>query len=129
MAYAYLAKKLARATITILCVVSLMFALLRLLPGDPVQTILGDQATAADREALRHSLHLDLPLWQQYALFLREIGSGSLGTSFRNAQPVSRLIVGVLPDTVILAACSLALAWLIAVPLGCAAAVFKQRWP
>jgi peptide/nickel transport system permease protein len=129
MAVAYFAKKLTRALLTIIVVVTLMFAVVRLVPGDPVQAILGDQATAADRAALRSTLHLDRSLPEQYALFMKDIVSGSLGESFRYQRPVTTLIAEVLPQTVILAFWSLLLAWIIAVPLGSFAAVRKNQWP
>lgn len=120
----YLAVRCARAAATVLGVVTLVFLLVHLIPGDPVDAILGDQASPEDRAELRRYLRLDRPLPEQYLAFLGEVADGSLGHSFRRrTETVSSLIAGVLPHTAILALASIALAWLMAVPLGAVAAL------
>jgi peptide/nickel transport system permease protein len=120
----YLAVRLLRAAATVFGVVTLVFLLIHLIPGDPVDAILGDQASPEDRVQLRQSLKLDLPIPQQYLLFLSDVANGSMGHSFRrNTETVSSLIAIVLPDTVLLAIASVIIAWLIAIPLGAIAAL------
>ena len=68
--------RLGRALITALSVVTLVFVLIRAVPGDPVDAILGDQASSEDRAAVRASLHLDEPVLQQYGRFIREVLTG-----------------------------------------------------
>lgn len=120
----YLAGRLARAALTVFGVVTLVFLLVRLIPGDPVQAILGDQASPEDRAALRETLRLDRPIGEQYVAFLGDVADGSLGHSFRQRnRTVASLIGEVLEPTAELAAAAFALAWLIAVPLGVLAAV------
>jgi peptide/nickel transport system permease protein len=120
----YFAVRLGRAAATVLGVVSLVFLLVHLIPGDPVDAILGDQASPEDRAALRHTLRLDRPVFEQYLLFLGDVADGSLGHSFRRrTEEVSGLISRVLPHTVILALASVVVAWFLAIPLGAVAAV------
>jgi len=120
----YLAVRCARAGATVFGVVTLVFLLVHLIPGDPVDAILGDQASPEERAELRHYLKLDRPLPEQYLIFLGEVADGSLGHSFRRrTETVSSRIGAVLPDTAILALASIALAWLMAVPLGALAAL------
>lgn len=119
----YLALRIARAALTILGVVTLVFLLVHVLPGDPVEAILGDQASSEDRAALRSALRLDQPLLAQYTAFLSEVADGSLGHSFRSRdREVFGLIRDVLPHTARLAACAMLLALGLALPLGVLAA-------
>ncbi len=115
----YLAARVGRALATAFAVVTLVFLLLRLVPGDPVDAVLGEQASAEDRIAVRKELHLDEPLLAQYARFLSNVFDGSLGQSFRAPErSVMDRIVEVLPGTISLALCALSVAWLVALPLG-----------
>ena len=111
--------RIARALVTAWLVVSLSFVLIRAVPGDPVDAILGEQASPEDRAAVRASLHLGEPLLAQYGRFLGELGDGSLGHSFRAPERTVRSLIGeAFVPTLELAACALALAWLVAIPLG-----------
>jgi ABC-type dipeptide/oligopeptide/nickel transport system permease component len=95
---------------TLLGVATLVFAFLHLVPGDPVEIMLGESAAPADVAALRHELGLDRPLPVQYAQFLARVGRGDLGWSITYRAPVTRLIVARYPATLELAAAALALA-------------------
>lgn len=120
----YLLLRALRALLTIWGVATIVFLLVHLVPGDPIDAILGDQAAPEDRAALRHTLRLDQPLPAQYAAFLGDVGNGTLGHSFRNrTRPVSSLIAEVLPHTAVLALASLLVALCLAVPLGALAAL------
>ncbi len=119
----YLLYRTLRAALTAFAVVSLVFVLIRAVPRDPVDAMLGEQAAPEDRAAVRHALHLDEPLLAQYARFLGDVADGSLGRSFRAPDTnVSKLIAEAFPPTVQLALWSLALAWFLALPLGVLAA-------
>lgn len=107
---------------------SLVFLLLHFVPGDPVEIMLGENAQTASKEALRASLHLDLPLPQQYARFWISLFQGDMGTSFLSKQPVATLIAQRIPATFSLALCALGWAVLIAIPLGVLSAAFKDSW-
>jgi len=122
----YIGERIVRAALTVFGVVTLVFLLVRLVPGDPIDAILGDQASPEDRAELRRALHLDRTFTEQYAAFLSDVGDGTLGTSFRRRDTtVSSLVAEVLPDTVTLALAALLVAWLCAIPLGSIAASRK----
>ena len=124
----YLLARGARALLTVWGVTTLVFLMVHIIPGDPIDAILGDQATPEDRAALRQTLHLNEPLLAQYRLFLSEVQDGSLGHSFHHGQQeVQALIGAALPFTAELALSSLVLALLIALPLGVAAATQRGQ--
>jgi peptide/nickel transport system permease protein len=104
-----------------------VFLLIHLIPGDPVEIMLGETALPAAKDALRARLRLDLPLLTQYGLFLTGLGRADLGASFVTQESVAGVILRTLPATVELAAAGLAVAILLALPLGMIAAVFADR--
>lgn len=104
-------------------VVSLVFLLVHWVPGDPVEAMLGEAATAADRAALSAELGLDRPLAEQYLAYLAGVVRGELGVSIVSRQPVAALLAERLPATVALAAAALAVALAIALPCGLTAAL------
>jgi ABC-type dipeptide/oligopeptide/nickel transport system permease component len=107
----------------------LAFFSLHLLPGDPVQIMLGDtNASAATIRAVRHELHLDRPLHVQLALFFAQLARGDLGTSIVQRRPVAALIGDALPATIELTAAALVIAIVIAVPMGLAGALRPRSW-
>ena len=122
-----IANRILQAVPTLLGVATLVFLLLHLVPGDPVDALLGETALATNREALRHAMHLDEPLITQYIHFLSGLFSGNWGRSLMDGRPVLTLILERLPATVELAGCSLVLALLIALPLGFQAARHAGR--
>lgn len=126
----YLAGRLLRALLTIVGLVTIVFLLVRLIPGDPVEAILGDQAGPEEKAELRRALELDRPIGQQYLSFLGQVSDGTFGTSFRRPdRSVWSLMREVLPYTVVLALAALLVAWSVAVPLGTlAAACVGQGW-
>ena len=79
----FLARRLALTVPVLLGVATLVFSLIHLIPGDPAQAMLGEAAPQADVQELRHRLGLDRPLFEQYAIFLRGLVRGDLGTSLR----------------------------------------------
>ncbi|MCS6797381.1 MAG: ABC transporter permease [Myxococcota bacterium] len=120
--------RLGRGLLTVLSVALLVFLLVRLVPGDPVDAILGDQAAPEDREAMRRALGLDRPLGEQLASQTRALLDGSLGHSFRRPdRTVGSLIAEAMPHTVALALAALAVAWAVALPLGVLAAASRGR--
>ncbi|RMD82776.1 MAG: ABC transporter permease [Candidatus Dadabacteria bacterium] len=119
---AYLRKRLLVAVPVVFGVVTVVFSLVHVLPGDPVDALLGQAARPADRIELRHRLGLDRPLAQQYAAFVGGLLRGDLGRSLTRGVPVSRLIAERLPATAVLAAAGLAISLFIGIPLGVLAA-------
>ena len=114
----YILKRLLLFIPSVLGVVTLVFFLIHLIPGDPVELMLGEAALPADKERLRHELKLNLPLSQQYYLFLSSLVRGDLGHSFYLKEPVSRAIAERLPATLELALGGMAVALVLAFPLG-----------
>ena len=107
-------------------VVTVVFLIVHLIPGDPVEIMLGEQALAVDREALRHEMGLDKPIHLQYVAFLKGLVRGDLGQSLHTKQPVLTSIARRLPATIELAAAAMAVALLLAIPLGLLAAYKKD---
>lgn len=115
-------------TIPALLVMSvIVFLIIRLVPGDPVRTMLGFRATDANVAQLRHQLGLDQPLVVQYLTWLGNLLHGDLGTDIVSHAPLSELLAQRLPVTLELAGLSMLLAMLVGVPLGVWAAV-GGRW-
>jgi ABC-type dipeptide/oligopeptide/nickel transport system permease component len=104
-------------------VATLVFSLIHLVPGDPVQAMLGESASQEDVTLLRSRLGLDRPIYVQYVNFMRHAVVGDLGTSLRTNQPVSSVIAERMPATFELAGAAVIVALVIAVPLGVLAAV------
>ncbi len=117
--------RLASTLVVMLGVCTLVFALIHLVPGDPVEAMLGERAQAADRAALRASLGLDRPLWEQYSHYLAGLLRLHLGTSFLDQRPVTAILAERLPATLWLAAAALGIALVVALPLGVLAARFR----
>ena len=122
MSGAYLLKRLAGALGIVLGVALLTSLLIHLVPGDPVELMLGESATAGDRAALRASLGLDRPLHQQLLGQLGRLARLDLGDSLYSRRPVSAVVAERLPATVELAVAALAVAAAVALPLGILAA-------
>lgn len=112
----------------ILGVVTLVFLLIHLVPGDPVQAMLGESATATDQVALRHVLGLDQPLLTQYVQTLQHLIQGDLGTSLYSKEPIREMLSRRIPVTVLLTLFGLAVAIVIALPLGSIAALHKDKF-
>ncbi len=109
-------------------VVSLVFLLIHLVPGDPILQMLGDGATPADIGALRHQYGLDLPLGMQYLHYWNGVLHGDLGSSIRLHSDVSTLIEARYPYTLALTLAALGLGLALALPAGIVAAVRRGRW-
>src|SRR3990167_788153 len=118
----YVLRRLLLALPTALAVATLVFSLIHLIPGDPVEMMLGEGAQAADIEALRARLGLDRSLPSQYLSFLGGLLRGDLGSSLHFGEPVSTLLARHFPATAELALVSMVVALTLALPLGLLAA-------
>jgi peptide/nickel transport system permease protein len=121
----FLVRRLLLTIPVLLGVATLVFALIHLVPGDPVQAMLGESAAPQDVAELRGRLGLDQPLYVQYGSFLKGMAHGNLGTSLRTNQPVTNAIAERMPATFELAAAAIAVAIAIAIPAGIVAAVWS----
>ena len=122
-----LVEQLLDTLIVLFGVSTLVFLLLVMIPGDPVDVVLGESAQAADREAMRAALGLDRPLLERWGLFYIDLAQGDLGDSLVRRQPVAQLILQRLPATLQLAGAAFLLVLLLALPLGVLAARHKGR--
>ena len=109
-------------------VVSVVFLLIHLVPGDPILQKLGEGAPAADVAATRHAYGLDVPLGEQYLHYWKGVLSGNLGPSLRFNQSVSSLIVQRYPYTLQLTIAALLIAVLISIPAGVRSAQRRGKW-
>jgi peptide/nickel transport system permease protein len=125
---AFLARRLALAVLVVWGVVTAVFLLMRVVPGDPAALLLGTDATAEMVTAARQQMGLDRPLPQQYVVFLRSLLTGDLGQSLYLRTAVDDLILERLPATVELAAGAMLVACAIGFPLGLAAGLRHGSW-
>jgi peptide/nickel transport system permease protein len=104
----------------------LVFGFIRLIPGDPADAMLGIDADASTRQALRHALGVDRPIPVQYALWLGRMARGDFGRSIRSQQPVWAILADKFPVTLELTAAATAIGLAISLPLGVVAAVRRN---
>ena len=116
-------RRLAVVIPTVIGAVTLVFFFLHMIPGDPVEVMLGETAQQADKERLRQELGLNQPLYVQYGRFMAGIVQGDLGGSYFYRRPVAQVIAERVPATVELALAAFIVAGLIAIPLGIIAAL------
>jgi peptide/nickel transport system permease protein len=125
----YVGARLALAPVMLWLLASLVFLLLRLAPGDPIDALLGTRAPEAARAALRAQLGLDQPLLHQYGRFLMGLLQGDLGTSLTNQQPVRAVIGQTLPASLELGVAALLLAAVVGLAVGFSGmARAESRW-
>ncbi len=124
----YVVRRLFSLVFILLGVSIIVFLLVHLAPGDPVQIMLGEDATEADVERLNRIYGFDRPLPVQYAIWLGNALRGDLGTGIRSQLPVSTLIFERMPATIEMALWSLVLAVGVGIPLGVISAVRRNSW-
>jgi peptide/nickel transport system permease protein len=124
----YVIRRLIQVVPVLLFASALVFLMIYLVPGDPVLAVLGGEARPEQVEAMRQRMGLDRPLVVQYGRWLGRVAQGDLGVSVINSYPVWSLIGLKLPATLALAAGALAVALLVSLPLGIAAAVRQGSW-
>jgi ABC-type dipeptide/oligopeptide/nickel transport system permease component len=126
--FRYLGLRVLYTLPVIWLVVSLVFFLIHLVPGDPILQMLGEGAPAADIQATRHAYGLDLPLGRQYLNYWKGVFHGDLGPSVRFNQSVGSLVVQRYPYTVELTVAALVVALLLSIPAGVRSARRRNRW-
>src|SRR5207244_13137463 len=107
---------------------TVVFLLLQLVPGDPMQQMLGEGAASSDIAAARKAYGLDVPIAQQYMNYWKGVLHLNLGNSLRLQQPVSRLIADAYPSTLLLTLASLLVALTISIPAGVRSARRRNQW-
>lgn len=129
--WAYIGRRLAQAALVLFIVSVATFALVQLVPGDPVETLLGER-TAGDpavRAAAERRYGLDQPAPVQYVYYMRNLFQGDLGMSISTRRPVLTDMQQFVPGTIELAISALLFAMVVGVPLGIIGALTKDRWP
>ncbi|MCG5432583.1 ABC transporter permease [Mycobacterium sp. MYCO198283] len=123
----FLARRVLHSVVVLFGVLVVVFALVQLVPGDPVRIALGTRYTPEAYAALRSASGLDRPLIEQFFGYLTSALTGNLGVSFRNGDPVTGLLLERLPATASLALCGIVIALLIALPAGIFSALHQGR--
>ncbi len=124
----YLLLRVMKGGLTFLAAISVTFLIVRLMPGDPTTAFISDSMTPQDVQALNTLLGLDRSLFEQYALFLRNLANFEMGQSFFYKQSVSTIIVPRLGWTLLLVGTALFITLLIGIPLGVYSARHKGKW-
>jgi len=124
----YLFARVAYMLPVIWLVVSVVFLLIHLVPGDPIQAMLGEGAAGTDIQAARHAYGLDVPLPTQYVRYWRGVLHGDLGKSLRLNKPVKELVAQAYPATLSLTFSALFVAILLSIPAGVRSATRRNRW-
>jgi len=119
----FLARRFLLTIPVLFGVATLVFALIHLIPGDPVRTMLGESASEESVIELRGRLGLDQPLYKQYGIYLKGLAHGNLGRSLRTNEPVASALADRVPATFELATAAMLVSIVIAIPLGILAAV------
>ncbi len=125
----YAIRRLLLAIPTLIAMLTMVFVLVRLVPGDAAVAMLGDRASDAALQALRAQLGLDQPIGVQYLHFLSDMLTGNFGRSMVSSRTVLEEVALVLPYTLELAAAAMLIGILLGVPLGVIAAVRRDQWP
>lgn len=122
----FIARRLLLLLPTLFGVVTVVFLMIHLIPGDPVEIMLGETAQAADKEELRRELGLDKPLLTQYLTYLGGVVTGDIGRSIHSHEPVLAEIVSRWPATLELALFAMIFAVIVSIPLGVISAAKKD---
>jgi peptide/nickel transport system permease protein len=120
------ARRLLAVLPVVFGVLTLVFLIIHLIPGDPVEIMLGERATTGERDRLREALGLNRPVWIQYLDFLKNAVTGDLGVSLHSQKPVWSLVLERFPATLELALAAMAFAVCLAIPLGVLAAAKRN---
>jgi ABC-type dipeptide/oligopeptide/nickel transport system permease component len=126
--FSYVVRRILQSIPILLIVLTLVFIVVRVLPGDPAVAALGDYASKEAVNALREKMGLNAPLWFQYLRFIGDIGRGDLGMSIITGYPVAKQVATVLPHTLLLTMSAIVLGYLFGVPLGISAAVRRNSF-
>ncbi len=125
---AFLSRRVLGIIPVLLCVSLFAFGFVRMLPGDPARLLAGPDATLQEVQAVRASLGLDRPLWQQYWTYIGQTAQGKLGNSSRTGQPVSTVVGERFMPTLLLTIAAMGWSTIFGVALGVLAGVRRTRW-
>ena len=124
----YLTRRLMQVPVVLLVTTLTIFVVTRVMPGDPVELMLGMQTSPEAVEALREKFHLNQPLFNQYVIWLGNVLSGDLGSSIRLNLPVRAMLAERFPVSLQLASAAMLFAIAVSIPLGIVAAIWRNSW-
>lgn len=114
----FVLKRLVEIAVIFFVIMTALFVLFRLAPGDPVSRMVDPSMTPEDARLLMESMGLDQPIWTQYLYYLKNVATGNMGASFHYGEPVIRILMDRLPNTILLFTTSIILSALLGVSLG-----------
>jgi peptide/nickel transport system permease protein len=126
---AYLVRRILFSVLILWGVITIVFVVLRLIPADPAQLILGSDALQSEVDDLRREMGLDQPIWVQYGTYLGDLVRGDFGDSYRLQRPAMELVLERLPATLELSFAALIFALVVGLPAGVIAALRVNRLP
>jgi len=124
----YILRRLLLAIPTLIVVITIIFVIVRVIPGDPARARLGDQASAEAVEKLQEQLGLNKSIWAQYVDYMVGLAQGDLGKSLVNGSPAWDQISNALPHTLELTLASILIALLLGIPIGVITAIKRNTW-
>ena len=123
----FILRRLVEIVVIFFVIMTVLFILFRVAPGDPVDRLVDPSMTPEDARILRESMGLDQPVWTQYLYYLKNMATGNMGVSFHYGEPVSRILMNRLPNTIMLFTTAIILSALLGVWLGKIAAWRRGR--
>lgn len=114
----FILRRLVEIAVIFFVIMTVLFVLFRVAPGDPVDRLVDPSMTPEDARALRESMGLDQPVWAQYLYYLKNVATGNMGISFHYGEPVARILMSRLPNTILLFTTAIILSALLGVWLG-----------
>ncbi len=124
----FITQRLAHSLFVLWAVVTILFLMFRLMPGDPMAAYISEALPEESQNAIRQQFGLDKPLWQQYVIYLGNLARGELGMSFHARQPVISIILAALPNTVVLTMSGLVIAYAFGIVAGAFLAWRRGTW-
>lgn len=124
----FITQRLFHSLFVLWAVVTILFLMFRLMPGDPMAAYISEALTEESQRAIREQFGLEKPLWQQYFIYLANLARGELGMSFHQRKPVIDIILASLPNTIALTFSGLVLAYIFGVVAGAFLAWKRGSW-
>jgi peptide/nickel transport system permease protein len=124
----FVGRRLLHSVFVLWAVVTILFLMFRLMPGNPLAAYISETLTADQQALIVEQFGLHRPLWEQYVIYLGNLVQGELGTSFHRREPVVGIVLSVLPNTIILTLCGLLIAYAFGVLAGAYLAWKRGTW-
>jgi peptide/nickel transport system permease protein len=124
----FIGRRLVHSVFVLWAVVTILFLMFRLMPGNPLAAYISETLTAEQQQLIVEQFGLHRPLWEQYVIYLGNLVQGELGTSFHRREPVIGIVLSVLPNTIILTLCGLLIAYAFGVLAGAYLAWKRGTW-